>query len=188
MTVISPAIGGVTARPYTGTPHCGYMRPIGHHCKDLTCPLNSSYVMAFADSVPAAITACRRLWDTEGRVIIAQRFTVLAETLTVSSEPLEEGVLKGDPADWSNFRGLVSEHERPVVHLSTIGALVSQAGTPAEMWVPRGPQMRIPQDAEIGRTTHEHPSWPPDLEPPWYLIGDLEDDEPEAEVDPADGL
>lgn len=177
MTVISPTIDGYTAMPLSGVPRCGYMRPIHHHCKDLSCPLNFSLVMVLASGWGPAIEACHRLWDTRDQQLVAQRFTVLAETRQIDNEELERGLLKDDAESWADLRSMVEEHEKPVVHLSNIGALISQAGSPGDIWVPQSPPIELPKNAWPGRPTFEDFSWlDGDLESADSLIDDESDE------------
>jgi hypothetical protein len=164
------------------------MRPIHHHCKDLSCPLNFSLVMVLASGWGPAIKACRRLWDTRDQQIVAQRLTVLAKTLQVNNEELERGLLRDDAESWTHLRSMVEEQQRPVVHLSNIGALLSRAGSPGHIWVAESPPVWLPKNVRPGRPPFEDPSWlGGDLEPPDWLIDDF--DEPlDDEPDPNEGL
>jgi hypothetical protein len=191
MTVISPAIDGYTAMPFTGTPRCGYMRSIHHHCKDTSCPLNSSLVMVLASGFGPAIEACSRLWDTRDQQLVAQRFTVLAKTLQVNNEDLEEGLLRDSAESWTHLRAMVEDHERPVIHLSNIGALLSRAGSPGNIWVPQSPQLQLPKNARPGRPDFEDLSWLEsdlDLDSPDSLIDDGLDEPFDGLDEPSEGL
>ncbi len=182
MTVISPTITGHTAMPYTGAPRCGYMRPIHHHCKDLSCPLQSTMVMVLAPGWGRAIEACHRLWDTRGKQLVGQRYEVRAETYSVNNEGLEDGLLRDDPESWALLRSMVEEQEK-VIHLSNVGALLTPAGSPGEIWVEKSPPVYLPKDARPGRPQFEDGSWlDGDLEPPEFLI-----DEPEEPDESEEG-
>lgn len=186
MTVHSSTISGHTAMPFSGTLRCGYMRPIHHHCKDSSCPLNLSLVMVLAEGLGPAIDSCHRLWDTRDQQIIVQRFKVLADTFQVNNEGLERGLLKDDPESWTRLRSMVEEQQTPILHLSNIGALISQAGSPGHIWVPQSQPLQLPKNPRIGRSSFEDASWlDGDLEPPDVLL-DLDDEVDDGE--PSEGL
>lgn len=171
MSVLTPTLVGTTAIPYRGKLPCGFMRKVHHRCKDAACPLNHSFVMVFEENVAKAIDSCHRLWEEKDLPLITRRLRVNALTYRLSREDLEYGLVEGDPAAWADLRAIIGEHDRPPVHLSTVGALISFGGSPGSMWLPEGSPVLIPPRAEPDIARREHPSWwDANLESPDDLI------------------
>lgn len=175
MTALIRAVVGITAMPFTGAVPCGYMREVNHDCEEVSCPLMNSLVMVFDPRPAQAILACRQLWEHDDQEIIIQRLKVTARTLQITNRKLEYGLLHGRPADWAYLRAMIVEHDKPVVQLRTVGALLSFGGSPGEMWTPMGSPMIIPAHAEPQRAELEDRSWwGQGLDHPDDLIDDID--------------
>ena len=59
-------------------------------------------------------------------------------------------------------------------NLSNVGAMLSRAGSPGDIWVPESPQLQLPKNAKPGRTDFEDLSW---------LESDLDLDSPDALIE-----
>jgi hypothetical protein len=117
-------------------------------------------VMAFDKDLAGAIDACRLLWGGEDEQLLVRRLKVDATTLCLANEDLEQGLWKGDQDAWANFHFLVKEHEHcPAFYLTSIGALVTYAGSPGSIWVPQSSPLILPAGAEPVRPAFEDASW-----------------------------
>jgi hypothetical protein len=174
VTVVSYTVAGMAVVPFTGTTPCGFMRPVRHSCDHEECPLGSSQVMAFDKDLSQAISACQLLWNMKDEQLLVRRFKVTAPTLCLASADLERGLWEGDEDAWANFHGLIEEHELcPAFHLTSIGALVTFAGSPGSIWKPQGRSMILPAGVEPVRPPVEDASWlQAQLDDPADLIDD----------------
>lgn len=183
MVVLSPSVSGIAVVPYTGKLPCGFMRPSRHWCGDSACPLNDSFLMAFAPRIVPAIVSCRRLWGLDENVpLLCCRLRVLTETVRITVQELEEGVVDGDAVEWDRLRASVNEHERRAIQLTSVGTLISFRDSPATMWHAESPLFLLPAGIELERPTFEHSSWwDAGLPDPDSLIEWDEEDEGDSE-------